>query len=31
RCIECGFAGQQMHWRCPSCKTWESMRTVDNE
>ncbi|ROS05128.1 lipopolysaccharide biosynthesis regulator YciM [Sinobacterium caligoides] len=22
RCRECGFAGQQLHWLCPSCKGW---------
>ena len=28
RCIKCGFGGQQLHWLCPSCKTWESISPV---
>lgn len=24
RCISCGFSGRQLHWRCPSCKQWET-------
>ena len=28
RCRRCGFQGQQIHWRCPSCKTWNSVRPV---
>lgn len=22
RCGHCGFEGQQLHWSCPTCKTW---------
>lgn len=22
RCQRCGFEGQTLHWRCPSCKSW---------
>lgn len=29
RCHSCGFGGQQMHWLCPSCKTWGSVKPVD--
>lgn len=25
RCVECGFSGSEMHWRCPSCQHWDSM------
>ncbi|MFE8073182.1 lipopolysaccharide assembly protein LapB [Marinobacteraceae bacterium S3BR75-40.1] len=27
-CVQCGFSGQQLHWRCPSCKTWEAVQPV---
>ena len=25
-CLECGFSGAELHWRCPSCRHWESTR-----
>jgi len=25
-CTNCGFAGQQLHWMCPSCKSWETVK-----
>lgn len=28
RCVKCGFGGQQLHWLCPSCKTWESVSPI---
>lgn len=28
RCRRCGFQGQHIHWRCPGCKTWNSVRPV---
>lgn len=28
RCVSCGFSGQQLHWLCPSCKEWETVRPV---
>ena len=28
RCVSCGFAGQQLHWLCPSCKQWETVRPI---
>ncbi|MDA8752617.1 lipopolysaccharide assembly protein LapB [Halieaceae bacterium] len=28
RCSHCGFAGQQMHWFCPGCKYWGTMKTL---
>jgi len=28
RCRHCGFEGQNMHWRCPSCKKWDTVRPV---
>ncbi|MYM62880.1 lipopolysaccharide assembly protein LapB [Pseudomaricurvus sp. HS19] len=29
RCLSCGFAGHRLHWLCPSCKTWGSVKPVD--
>ena len=29
RCHSCGFGGQQMHWVCPGCKTWGSVKPVE--
>jgi len=28
QCSSCGFAGRQLHWRCPSCKSWDQMEQV---
>jgi lipopolysaccharide biosynthesis regulator YciM len=28
RCVNCGFGGQQLHWLCPSCKQWETVRPI---
>ncbi|WP_295797971.1 lipopolysaccharide assembly protein LapB [uncultured Microbulbifer sp.] len=28
RCTNCGFSGNQLHWLCPSCKHWGSVRSV---
>ena len=28
QCRECGFAGQQMHWLCPQCKRWDTIRRI---
>ena len=28
RCGHCGFAGQQLHWFCPGCKHWGTMKTI---
>ncbi|MEZ7984456.1 MAG: hypothetical protein QMB64_01350 [Pseudomonadales bacterium] len=28
QCTSCGFAGRQLHWRCPSCKSWDQMEHV---
>ncbi|MEP4485633.1 MAG: lipopolysaccharide assembly protein LapB [Halioglobus sp.] len=27
RCGHCGFSGTQLHWSCPSCKHWSTMKT----
>ncbi len=28
RCEHCGFSGQQLHWFCPGCKYWGSMKPI---
>ncbi|MFH1333973.1 MAG: lipopolysaccharide assembly protein LapB [Pseudomonadota bacterium] len=28
QCINCGFAGKVLHWQCPSCKRWSSMKPM---
>lgn len=27
-CTQCGFSGRQMHWQCPSCKSWSTIKPV---
>lgn len=27
-CHKCGFAGNSLHWLCPSCKTWGSIKPI---
>lgn len=27
-CSHCGFRGNELHWRCPGCGTWDSVRTI---
>ncbi|AGM40774.1 tetratricopeptide repeat protein [Spiribacter salinus M19-40] len=26
RCVECGFEARQLHWQCPGCRTWASIK-----
>ncbi len=28
RCESCGFSGNQLHWQCPSCKSWGTIKAV---
>jgi lipopolysaccharide biosynthesis regulator YciM len=30
RCEQCGVASVTWHWRCPSCRNWDSMRSTHN-
>jgi lipopolysaccharide biosynthesis regulator YciM len=30
RCAECGVASVTWHWRCPSCRNWDSLRSTGN-
>lgn len=27
-CSHCGFSGQTMHWQCPGCKQWGSVKPI---
>lgn len=28
RCRECGFEAQQLHWLCPSCRSWAKIKPI---
>ena len=28
-CHQCGFAGKTMHWHCPSCQQWSTIRPTE--
>jgi lipopolysaccharide biosynthesis regulator YciM len=28
RCISCGFSGKSLHWQCPGCKQWGTVKSV---
>ena len=28
RCGHCGFSGRQLHWQCPGCQHWGSVRSI---
>jgi lipopolysaccharide biosynthesis regulator YciM len=28
QCTVCGFSGKTIHWLCPSCKNWNSVRPI---
>ncbi len=30
-CHQCGFSGKSMHWHCPGCKGWTTVRPHDEE
>jgi len=27
-CGQCGYAGKNLHWQCPGCKQWSSMKPI---
>ena len=29
RCDQCGVASVTWHWRCPSCRSWDSLQSVN--
>ncbi|MDX1518659.1 MAG: lipopolysaccharide assembly protein LapB [Gammaproteobacteria bacterium] len=28
RCNQCGFEAKALHWQCPGCKTWSSVKPI---
>jgi lipopolysaccharide biosynthesis regulator YciM len=28
RCFSCGFSGKTLHWQCPGCKQWSSIKSI---
>lgn len=28
RCHNCGFSGKSMHWQCPGCKKWNTIKPI---
>jgi lipopolysaccharide biosynthesis regulator YciM len=28
RCVSCGFSGKSLHWQCPGCKQWGSIKSI---
>lgn len=28
KCVDCGFNGKSLHWQCPGCKHWNSIRRI---
>lgn len=28
-CVNCGFSGKTMHWQCPSCNKWNSIKPIE--
>ncbi len=28
KCDQCGFEGKVLHWQCPTCKKWSSIRPI---
>lgn len=28
RCNQCGFSGKKLHWHCPSCRGWGTIRRI---
>jgi lipopolysaccharide biosynthesis regulator YciM len=28
RCLSCGFSGRQIHWLCPSCRKWGTVKPI---
>ena len=28
QCTHCGFAGKVMHWHCPGCKRWDTVKPI---
>jgi len=28
RCLQCGFDARHLHWQCPGCKNWNTVKPV---
>ena len=28
RCNNCGFSGKKLHWQCPGCRKWGTVRPI---
>lgn len=28
QCVSCGFSGKSLHWQCPGCRQWSSVKPV---
>ncbi|MGE0383863.1 MAG: lipopolysaccharide assembly protein LapB [Gammaproteobacteria bacterium] len=28
RCEDCGFSGRSLHWQCPGCKSWNTVKPI---
>lgn len=28
QCTQCGFAGKSLHWHCPGCKSWNTVKPI---
>jgi lipopolysaccharide biosynthesis regulator YciM len=28
RCTHCGFSGRHLHWSCPGCKHWGTVKSI---
>lgn len=28
RCVHCGFSSKSLHWLCPSCKHWNTVKSI---
>ncbi len=31
RCGNCGFTAKRIHWQCPSCKKWDSVKPIQSD
>jgi lipopolysaccharide biosynthesis regulator YciM len=27
-CTQCGFSGKHIHWQCPGCKSWNTVKPI---
>jgi len=28
KCGQCGFSGRSLHWQCPGCKNWNTVKPI---